>query len=246
MKSSPGLPEAANKLISDLKERSNLSNIEGMGRYGIKVDDALGISMPEIRSMAKQIGKNHELAQLMWESKIHEARILAGLIDEPKLVTYEQMESWVVDFDSWDVCDQVCSNLFDKTAYAYRAAREWSKRDEVFVKRAGFVMMAALAVHDKKAGNEPFLEFLKIIKAGSADDRNFVKKSVNWALRQIGKRNLVLNRAAIETAIEIDESGPSSAHWIAKDALRELKGETIQKKLAIKASSSRSSDKENS
>jgi 3-methyladenine DNA glycosylase AlkD len=240
MRMAIGLDEVASKLIADLKERANISNVKGMGRYGIKVDDALGIPMPVIRAMAKRIGRDHELAQLIWDSKIHEARILAALIDEPKKVTFEQMESWIIEVDSWDVCDQLCANLLDKTIYAYQAAKAWSKREEVFVKRAGYVLMAALAVHDKKAKDEAFLEFLGLIFEGSSDDRNFVKKSVNWALRQIGKRNLELNKAAISMAERIDRSGSSSAHWIAKDALRELKSEATFARLMRKASPSKS------
>jgi 3-methyladenine DNA glycosylase AlkD len=222
----PNINETARRVIDDLREHADPSNIEGMKRYGISIDNALGIAMPVIRDMAKRIGRNHELAQLVWESNYHEARILASLIDEPGKVTFEQMESWVIEVDSWDVCDQLCSNLFDKTIHAYRAARTWSNREEVFVKRAGYALMATLAVHDKIAGDEPFLEFLVLIRKGSTDDRNFVKKAVNWALRQIGKRNLVLHQAAIEMAKLIDKNESSAARWIAKDALRELTAET--------------------
>jgi 3-methyladenine DNA glycosylase AlkD len=240
MSRASGLEKVASELIDDLKELANPKNVKGMGRYGINVDNALGIPMPVIRTMAKRIGRNHELAQLVWDSKIHEARILAALIDEPKKVTFEQMESWILEVDSWDVCDQLCANLLDKTIYAYPAAKAWSKRDEVFVKRAGYVLMAALAVHDKKAKDEVFLEFLESICEGSSDDRNFVKKSVNWALRQIGKRNLELNKAATSMAERIDKSGSSSSHWIAKDALRELKSETTYTRLTRKAIPSKS------
>ena len=144
------------------------------------------------------------------------------------------METWVKDFDSWDVCDQVCSNLFDKTPFAYRKAIEWSKREEEFVKRAGFVLMATLSVHDKKADNKKFEQFFPIIKRESNDNRNFVKKAVNWALRQIGKRNLSLNKKAIKTAKEIQKMDSKSARWIASDALRELTSEKIQKRLKSK------------
>lgn len=240
MSRTSGMNKVASELIHELKERSNPSNVKGMGRYGINVDNALGIPMPIIRAMAKRIGKNHELALLVWDSKIHEARILAALIDEPEKVSFEQMESWILEVDSWDVCDQLCANLLDKTIYAYPAAKAWSKRDEVFVKRAGYVLMAALAVHDKKAKDEVFLDFLESIYEGASDNRNFVKKSVNWALRQIGKRNLELNKAAISMAERIDKSGSNSAHWIAKDALRELRSEAAFARLLRKASPSKS------
>ena len=174
---------------------------------------------------------NHNLAQELWASGIHEARILACMIDDPEMVNEEQIERWVKDFDSWDVCDQCCSNLFDKTEFAYQKAVEWSKRNEEFVKRAGFVLMACLAVHDKKAKDKEFLRFLPIIKRESADNRNFVKKAVNWALRQIGKRNLNLNREAIEAAAEIQKMDSRSAKWIASDAIRELTSEAVQERL---------------
>ena len=174
-----------------------------MARFGIYSNNTYGVSIPTLRKTAKDTGKNHALALKLWSSGIHEARLLAGMIDSPEDVTEEQMESWVKDFNSWDVCDQVCSNLFDKTGFAYKKAVEWSKRDEEFVKRAGFVLMAALAVHDKSAKDKAFVKFLPIIKRESVDSRNFVKKAVNWALRQIGKRNTYLNKEAIKTAKDI-------------------------------------------
>jgi 3-methyladenine DNA glycosylase AlkD len=153
------------------------------------------------------------------------------MIDDPAAVTGGQLERWVVDFDSWDLCDQCCSNLFDKTSYAYRKAVEWSKRREEFVKRAGFVLMAVLAVHDKKAGDRQFLRFLPVIKREATDARNFVKKAVNWALRQIGKRNRTLNQAAVDVGKEIKAIDSKAARWIANHALRELTSEKIQKSL---------------
>lgn len=232
----------ADKVISELRGHASPSNVEGMGRYGIRTDQALGVPMPFIRSMAMRIGRDHELAQSVWDSGLHEARILAALIDDPDKVTFGQMESWIREVDSWDICDQLCASLFDKTIYAYRAARIWAKREEVFVKRAGYVLMAALSVHDKKAGDEPFLEFLVLIREGSFDDRNFVRKSVNWALRQIGKRNLALHEAAVAMAEVIDKDGSSTAHWIAKDALRELRNEATLARLKKKADRSRAND----
>lgn len=205
-----------------------------MVRFGINPEKTYGVSIPILRKMAKEIGRSHPLAQQLWSSGVHEARILACLIDNPVMVTEEQMESWVNDFDSWDVCDQCCSNLFDKIESVHEKAAEWSERDEEFVKRAGFVLMAALAVHDKKAKDEEFLKFLPIIKRESSDNRNFVKKAVNWALRQIGKRNFNLNKMAIETSKEIQRMDSKSAKWIASDALRELTSDAIQKRLRSK------------
>jgi 3-methyladenine DNA glycosylase AlkD len=190
-------------IIKLLKSHSNPKNVAGMARFGINSKNTLGISMPFLRNLGKKIGKDHNLALKLWQSKIHEAMILAVLIDDPKLVTEKQMDSWVKDFDSWDVCDQACLNLFDKTEFAWDKVIEWSKRKEEFVKRAGFALMAVLAVHDKKAKDEQFIKLFPIIKRESTDERNFVKKAVNWALRQIGKRNANLNKQALKIAEEI-------------------------------------------
>jgi 3-methyladenine DNA glycosylase AlkD len=167
----------------------------------------------------------------LWESGIHEARILASMVDDPRLVTEEQVESWVVDLDSWDVCDQCCMNLFEKLPNAYSKAVEWAGREEEFVKRAGFALMACLVWHDKTATDDQFIAFFPAIQREAADDRNFVKKAVNWALRNIGKRNRDLNQAAIRVAREIGEIDSKSARWIASNALRELTGEAVEKRL---------------
>lgn len=217
------------EIISLLKAKANPVNVAGMARFGINPHNTLGISVTELRALARQIGKKqHLLAEQLWDSGIHEARILACLIDDPKQVDSEQMERWVRDFDSWDVCDQCCINLFRKTGFAYEKAAEWVEREEEFVKRAGFVLIATLAVNDKKAGNDVFEGFLQTIKEKSNDERNFVKKAVNWALRQIGKRNRYLNAAALKTAEEIAGQNNKAARWIARDAIRELSSEKIQ------------------
>jgi 3-methyladenine DNA glycosylase AlkD len=219
------------EIIERLKSLSNPKAVDGMARFGINPRGTLGVSIPNLRKIAKATGKDHEVASQLWKSGIHEARMLAGFIDDPALVTLEQMEKWVSDFDSWDVCDQVCSNLFDKTPFAYEKAVEWAGRQEEFVKRAGFVLMAALAVHDKTAGESEFKKFLSLIKREASDERNFVKKAVNWALRQIGKRNVRLNRLAVKTAAEIQKLQSRSARWIAADAIRELESEAVQRRL---------------
>lgn len=220
-----------NEILKKLRSLADPKAVEGMSRFGISAKNTLGVSLPIIRNMAREAGKDHELAQQLWSSGIHEARILASLIDDPKKVTGEQMESWVKDLDSWDVCDQCCSNLFDKTAHAFGKAVQWSGRDEEFVKRAGFVLMATLAVHAKRANDEEFIMFLPIIKRESTDERNYVKKAVNWALRQIGKRSIALNNKAIDAAEQIQRTNSKSAKWIASDALRELTSEATQKRL---------------
>jgi 3-methyladenine DNA glycosylase AlkD len=210
------------EVIKILRAKANKRNVAGMARFGINSKNTLGVSMPFLRSLGKAIGKDDPLALKLWATKIHEARILAALIDEPAKVTERQMELWVKDFDSWDVCDQVCSNLFDKTSFAWGHAVAWSQRSEEFVRRAGFVLMAVLSVHDKKASNAQFVKFFPLLKAGATDERNFVKKAVNWALRQIGKRNLYLNGRVIALSKEIQKIDSSSAKWITADALREL------------------------
>ena len=227
------------EIIKQLKSLSNPEAVEGMARFGINPRNTFGVSIPNLRKIAKAAGKDHELALQLWDSGIHEARMLAGFIDDPALVTLEQMEEWVSDFDSWDVCDQVCSNLFDKTSSAYRKALEWAGREEEFVKRAGFVLMASLAVHDKAAGENEFERFLSMIKREASDGRNFVKKAVNWALRQIGKRNAYLNKLAVKTAGEIQKLHSRSARWIAADAIRELESEAVQRRLGKKRNNRR-------
>jgi 3-methyladenine DNA glycosylase AlkD len=221
----------ADRAVERLRALGRPENREGMGRYGIAVDDAFGVSMPDLRALAREIKKDHALALELWETGHHEAKILASLVDDPAQVTQDQMDRWVAGFDSWDVCDQCCSNLFDRTPYAYGKALAWSQDGREFVRRAGFVMMATLAVHDKKAPDMVFELFFPFIIKGSVDERNFVKKAVNWALRQIGKRNADLNKKAIEVALRIQALDAKSARWIAADALRELQSPAVQKKV---------------
>jgi 3-methyladenine DNA glycosylase AlkD len=218
-------------IINELKRRGSEKAVNGMARFAIQTGKAFGVSIPQLRDLAKGTGTDHELAQKLWKTGIHEARILASMIDDPSKVSEDQMEEWAADFDSWDVVDGCCGNLFDKTEFAIRKAHEWSKREEEYVKRAGFVLMAEMAVHDKKASDKTFLDFLPVIVRESSDERNFVKKAVNWALRQIGKRNAILNVAAIKTSTDIRDSDSRSAKWIAADALRELTSASVRKKL---------------
>ncbi len=218
-------------ILNRLKSLSNPRAIEEMARFGINPKNTYGVSIPNIRKMAKEIGMNHSLAQRLWSSGIHEARILASIIDNPEIVTEEQIEKWAKDFDSWDVCDQCCLNLFKRTKFAYQKANEWSHDKQEFVKRASFALMACLAVYDKKTDDRQFEKFLPVIKREAFDERNYVKKAVNWALRQIGKRNLNLNKIAIETAKEIQQIDSKSAKWIASDAIRELTSEKVQSRL---------------
>src|SRR2546425_8186479 len=219
-------------IMDELRRRGSSKRVAGMSRFGIQTGMALGVSVPQLRDMAKKVGTNHDLAQEIWKTRIHEARILASMIDDPTKVSENQMEEWAADFDSWDVVDGCCGNLFDKTEFAERKAREWSMREEEYVKRAGFVLMAELAVHSKEASDKTFLDFLPLIIREASDERNFVKKAVNWALRQIGKRNAVLNAAAIKTCSKIRDLDSSPAKWIASDALRELTSAPVKRKLS--------------
>ena len=212
----------SDQVIANLKQHANAQAVEGMTRFGIRPAQALGISIPTLRKMAREIGRDQALAVALWSSGIHEARILASMIAEPQLVSAELMEEWVNDFDAWDVCDQVCGNLFDKTLYAYQKATEWCQQEKEFVRRAGFVLMAELAVHDKQAQDEAFVQFFPLIKRYADDERNFVKKAVNWALRQIGKRNGHLRALALECAYEIQHMDSKTARWVARDVLKEL------------------------
>ncbi|MEI6946311.1 DNA alkylation repair protein [Paraflavisolibacter sp. H34] len=221
----------ATEIIDDLRLQANPRNKEGMGRFGINTETVLGISIPTLRRYAKAIGTDHGLAQELWKTNVHEGRLLAVFIADAKKVDEALMERWVADFNSWDICDQCCS-LFDRTPEAFRKAMEWSGRPEEFVKRAGFSMMATLAVHRKKAPDEDFLPFFARIEQEAGDERNFVKKSVNWALRQMGKRSPFLNEKACALARQLQLQPGRSARWIAADALRELTSEKQLERLA--------------
>ena len=218
-------------VMEKLNSMRNIKNVEGMARFGIKPENNLGISVTTIRNFAKKIGKDHNLALELWNTGIRDARMVAACIDDPKIVTKEQMEKWVKDFNSWDLCDHTCGHLFDKTPYAYEKAKEWTKKSEEFQKRAGFALIAWLSVHDKKKDDSIFEQFFPLIIKQSTDERNYVKKSVSWALRNIGKRNLNLNKKAIEVAEIIQKIDSKPAKWIASDTIRELSGEKIQDKL---------------
>ena len=211
-------------VIEQLKEKADATYLKGMARFGIDSSKALGVKLPEIRRLAKVIKKDHDLALGLWDTQIHEARMLASMIADTKQVTPELMDNWVSDFYSWDICDQVCGNLFDRTPFAIDKAIEYSSHEEEFIKRAGFVLMAEYAIHNKTAPNEVFINLLPIMEREAWDNRNFVKKAINWALRQIGKRNNILKVKAINTAHNIYGQPSKSAKWIAKNALNELIG----------------------
>jgi 3-methyladenine DNA glycosylase AlkD len=247
--------KSTKEILTKLKSLKNPKNIEGMKRFAVGGKNTLGVSIPILRSMAKELknhsktnpkdpNKNeilskaqndmHRLALELFASGIHEARILASMIDEPSLVTEKQMDDWTYDFDSWDVCDQVCMNLFDKTKFAYDKVFEYSKKEREFEKRTAFTLIACLAWHDKTMPDEKFIKFLPIIKRESTDKRNFVKKAVNWALRHIGKRNLKLRLEALKLADEIKKLNNKTAIWVANDTIRELNNPKIVKRIKAK------------
>lgn len=223
------------EVMEQLKSRAKKDQLQGMARFAIVGDQRLGVSVPDMRKIAKDIGKDHQLALDLWETGVPEGMIVAGMIAEPEKLTEQQMENWVVDINSWDICDQVCMNLFEKTPLAEKKIYEWSVREEEFVKRASYALIACLAWHDKEASDEAFTQYFPVIVAGATDERNFVKKAVNWALRNIGKRNQALNKEAIEVAEEIQGIDSKSARWIASNAIRELENKKVQERLRKKA-----------
>src|SRR5271157_217923 len=226
-----GAKWTAARAVAELKRLGEKKNVEGMARFGIRAKKVFGVSKPKLDGLAKKIGKNHELGLKLWKTGIHDARLLGVLISEPEKVNAKQMDRWVTDFDNWDVCDGTCCHLFVFAAPAWKKAFEWTRRKKEFEKRAGFALVAFLAVHDKHASDVIYRKFLKAIEREAWDDRNFVRKAVNWALRNIGKRNLRLNRAAIASAERIRRQNTRAARWIAADALRELRSEAVQKRL---------------
>lgn len=225
MRGTPSSPDATTaNILSFLRSKRNPRNIEGMARFGISATNTLGVPMPLLRALGRSIGTNHAVALRLWKSNIHEARILATLVADPELLTVPLMERWLRNVDSWDICDQYCMNLLRHVKGAGRLAVKWSKHPHTFTKRAGFVVMAQLAVHDKDAADAFFDPFLARIHEASDDERPMVAKAINWALRQIGKRNRTLQHAAICEASRLASTESRSARWIGNDALRELKG----------------------
>ena len=219
------------RVVGELRRLGSKRNVEGMARYGIRAAKVFGVSKPKLDALARKIGKNHALGLALWSTGIQDAKILAGLISEPDEVTASQMELWVRDFDNWDSCDGTCCHLFVFARPAWAKAFEWTKRKDEFQKRGGFALAAYLAYRDKSAGDAKYLSFLKVIEREADDERNFVKKAVNWALRNIGKRNPRLNRAAVAAARRFQKKESRAARWIAADALRELQGKAVQRRL---------------
>ena len=217
--------------LAELHALARPDQLEGMARFGMAVDQRLGIAIPDLRKLAKRTGRDHALALELWDTGIAEARILASMVDEPAAVTDAQMDAWVQDFDSWDVCDQVCMNLFDKTPLAWDRVCVWAELEEEYGKRAAYALIACLAWHDKQAEDARFLALLPLIVQGATDERNYVKKAVSWALRHIGKRNAALHAAALATAAQLRETNSKPARWIGADAQRDLNSEATRKRM---------------
>ncbi len=220
--------------LAALRREARPAELAGMARFGLVGAGRLGVSMPVIRRIAKQLGCDHDLALALWETGIPDARIVAALVADPLLLTSRQMDGWAAGFGAWDVCDQVCLGAFVASPHAWRKVETWSRRKPEFVRRSAFSLLAMLAVHDKSSSDARFMTCLPLIEAAADDDRNYVKKAVNWALRGIGKRNLALNQAAVATARRLAASEARSARWIASDALRELESEAVQARLRRK------------
>jgi len=219
------------KILARLRAMGNPDRVAGMARFGVDIRSALGISIPALRALARETGRDHALALELWASGLHEARILASFVAEPAKVTPALMDRWAADFSSWDLCDQCCLSLFDKTPHAWKKAVAWSRHKKEFVRRAGFSMMACLAVHDKAAPDAAFRSLFREIERASDDERIYVRKAVNWALRQIGKRNARLRRDAVSVAKRIAKRPSRAAKWIAADALRELESPAVKRRV---------------
>ena len=226
-------PHTVEQVLDLLRPHGSERNRAGMARYGINVDKAFGVSMQHIRAAGKAITHDHDLTQALWDTGIHEARILASLVDRPQWVTREQMDDWAGDFNSWDLCDQVTGGLLDKTPYAHEKAVEWAGDEREFVRRAAFAMMAWRAVHDKDAVDDALTVYLPLIRQASTDSRNFVKKAVNWALRQMGKRSPALHGPCLELARELAASEDRTQRWIGRDAVKELESDAVKQRLRI-------------
>ncbi|HEY2712705.1 MAG TPA: DNA alkylation repair protein [Chthoniobacterales bacterium] len=222
-------------IVAALKKRGSKRNREGMARYAIVAENVFGVSVADVRVIAKRIGRNHPLAIALWKTNIHEARTLIAFISDPARVTPALMDRWARDFDNWAICDALCFHLFDKTPHAWAKVEQWSKHRREFVKRAALALLASLALHDKNAPDKLFRKSLRLIEQAATDNRNFVKKGVSWALRGIGKRNRALNAAAVEVARRLSQSDQPAARWVGKDALKELTSPAVQRRLRIQA-----------
>jgi 3-methyladenine DNA glycosylase AlkD len=231
------------EILTKLKSKAKPDNLPGMARYGINTEKRLGVQIPELRQLAKETGKNHQIALELWQTGIAEARILAAMTDEPEKVTEQQMENWVKDINSWDIDDQITMNLFEKTPLSWKKITDWSQRPEEFVRRTAYSLLACLAWHNKTATDQQFTQLFPVIASGATDERKSIQKAISWALRTIGKRNPQLNRAAIQLAQEIQQTNTKPARWIANDVTRELQSQPVQNRLQNKKTHKRKKGK---
>lgn len=222
------------EVLAHLRSIASEQHRVGMARFGIPNGNAVGIPVGTLRNLGKTLGRNHGLALALWADGLYEARILACFVADPAQVTSAMMDAWCKDFDSWAICDTACFHLFDRVPHAWKKVKGWAKRKPEFEKRAAFALLASLALHDKKATDEPFLDCLRLIEAAADDGRNFVKKAVSWALRGIGGRSPILHSASIELATRLAASDDSTRRWIGKDVLRDLKRPLVAKRVAKK------------
>jgi 3-methyladenine DNA glycosylase AlkD len=227
----PSLKEAVQSALNWLKSHSTKATRDGMARYAIPSDKAFGVAMKDMKALGKKLGRNHELAAALWDTGVYEARMVCSFVDDPAQITPAQMDRWCRDFDNWAICDTICFNLFDRTPHAWAKVTQWSKKRNEFEKRTAFALLWSLSMHDKHADNEQFVQGLFLIERAADDERNFVKKAVNMALRAIGKRNLALNAAAVAVARRLADSQEGAARWVGRDALRELTSPAVIKRL---------------
>lgn len=219
-------------VLKSLKSRGSQANIDGMARYAIQSPKALGVSLADLRRMAKELGRNHALALELWETGWHEARMLASFIADPNEITASQMDRWVRDFDNWAITDTVCFSLFDRTPHAWSKVDQWTRRRGEFERRAAFALLASMALHDEWGPDAEYRKRLPLVKKYASDERNFVKKGVSWALHGIGCRSAALNAAAIEVAEDLASSSNRTERWVGKDALRKLRSAPTAKRVA--------------
>ena len=231
----PALATRVQDALGWLEKKSTRRDRDNLARFGITAGKAFGVSIANIQALARQLGRDHDLAAALWESGWYEARLLSSFVDEPARVTPRQMDRWCRDFDNWGICDTVCFHLFDRTEFAWAKVAEWHGRRDEFVKRAAFALLACLALHDKRTGDGAFLEGLVLVERAAPDERNFVKKGVSWALRLIGRRNTALNAAAVTVARRLSASDAAAARWIGKGAVKELTSPLVKRQLATRA-----------
>jgi len=227
------LEDEVESALAWLKGRASKATLDGMARYAIPSDNALGVAMKDMKALGKKLGRNHELATALWKTGVYEARMMCSFVGDPARITPAQMDRWCRDFDNWAICDTICFNLFDRTPHAWTKVTQWSNKRSEFEKRTAFALLWCLSMHDKRAGNEPFVQGLALIERAADDERNFVKKAVNMALRAIGKRNRALNTAAVAVARRLANSQGSAAQWVGRDALRELTSPAVTKRLKV-------------